>query len=210
MRDPAAVARAAVAPPAFIRTLVGRFGLAELAGEGGMSRVYKAVDLRMVEAGIDDPHVAVKVLNIPFEDVNDAMALLHREMRHLQDLVHPNIVRVFDCDRDGDTVFMTMEFLAGTTLTRKVRAPGFAGVDAAEALPIIRSIADALEFAHAKRVVHGDLTPGNVMLATSGVVKVIDFGIARIIADPVKTFMGRASARADAITGVTPATRARR
>ena len=133
------------------------------------------------------------------------MALLHREMRHLQDLVHPNIVRVFDCDRDGDTVFMTMEFLAGTTLTRKVRAPGFAGVDATEALPIIRSIAAALEFAHAKRVVHGDLTPGNVMLATSGVVKVIDFGIARIIADPVKTFMGRASARADAVTGVTPA-----
>ena len=205
LRDPAAVARAAVAPPAFIRTLGGRFGLTELAGEGGMSRVYKAVDLRMVEAGSDDPHVAVKVLNIPFENVNDAMALLHREMRHLQDLVHPNIVRVFDCDRDGDTVFMTMEYLAGSTLTRKVRAPGFAGIDATEALPIIRSIAAALEFAHAKRVVHGDLTPGNVMLAASGVVKVIDFGIARIIADPVNTFMGRASARADAITGVTPA-----
>ena len=67
------------------------------------------------------------------------------------------------------------------------------------------SVADALEFAHAKRIVHGDLTPGNVMLATSGAVKVIDFGIARIIADPVKTFMGRASSRADAITGVTPA-----
>ncbi|MGH8235715.1 MAG: bifunctional serine/threonine-protein kinase/formylglycine-generating enzyme family protein [Steroidobacteraceae bacterium] len=205
LRDPAAIARSAVAPPAFIRTLGGRFGLAELAGEGGMSRVYKAVDLRMVEAGSDDPHVAVKVLNIPFENVHDAMALLHREMRHLQDLVHPNIVRVFDCDRDGDTVFMTMEYLAGSTLTRKVRVPGFAGIDATEALPIIRSIAAALEFAHAKSVVHGDLTPGNVMLAASGVVKVIDFGIARIIADPVNTFMGRASARADAITGVTPA-----
>ena len=206
LRDPGAIAQAAVAKtPAFIRTLVGRFGLAELAGEGGMSRVYKAVDLRMVEAGSDDPHVAVKVLNIPFENVNDAMALLHREMRYLQDLVHPNIVRVFDCDRDGDTVFMTMEFLAGSTLTRKVRAPGFAGLDAIEALPIISSIADALEFAHAKRVVHGDLTPGNVMLAATGAVKVIDFGIARIIADPVKAFVGRASARADAITGVTPA-----
>ena len=192
LRDPAAVATrpAQSLAPAFIRTLVGRFGLAELAGEGGMSRVYKAVDLRMVEAGTDDPHVAVKVLNIPFEDVNDAMALLHREMRHLQDLVHPNIVRVFDCDRDGDTVFMTMEYLAGSTLTRKVRAPGFAGVDAAEALPIIRSIAAALEFAHAKRVVHGDLTPGNVMLAASGAVKVIDFGIARIIADPGQRLHG--------------------
>ncbi|HET9445988.1 MAG TPA: bifunctional serine/threonine-protein kinase/formylglycine-generating enzyme family protein, partial [Steroidobacteraceae bacterium] len=203
--DPAAVARAVAAQPAFIRTLIGRFGLVELAGEGGMSRVYKAVDQRKVEAGSEDPHVAVKVLNIPFEDVNDAMALLHREMRHLHDLVHPNIVRVFDCDRDGDTVFMTMEFLAGSTLTRKIRAPDFAGLDAAEALPIISSVADALEFAHAKRIVHGDLTPGNVMLATSGVVKVIDFGIARIIADPVKTFMGRASSRADAVTGVTPA-----
>jgi formylglycine-generating enzyme required for sulfatase activity len=206
MRDPGAVARAAMSqPPPFIRTLVGRFGLTELAGEGGMSRVYKAVDLRMVEAGTEDPHVAVKVLNIPFEDVTDAMALLHREMRHLQDLVHPNIVRVFDCDRDGDTVFMTMEYLAGSTLTRKIRAPGFTGVDAAQALPIIRSVAAALEFAHGKRIVHGDLTPGNVMIATSGAVKVIDFGIARIIADPVKSFIGRASSRADAVTGVTPA-----
>ena len=206
LRDPAGIAQAAMSqPPPFIKTLVSRFGLAELAGEGGMSRVYKAVDLRMVEAGSDDPHVAVKVLNIPFENVNDAMALLHREMRHLQDLVHPNIVRVFDCDRDGDTVFMTMEFLAGRTLTRTVRAQGFTGLDEAAALPIIRSIASALEFAHGKRVVHGDLTPGNVMIADSGAVKVIDFGIARIIADPVKTFVGRASARADAITGVTPA-----
>ena len=206
LRDPAGIAQVAMSQtPAFIRTLVGRFGLAELAGEGGMSRVYKAVDLRMVEAGTEDPHVAVKVLNIPFENVNDAMALLHREMRHLQDLVHPNIVRVFDCDRDGDTVFMTMEFLAGRTLTSKVRAPKFGGVDAVEGLSIIRSIASALEFAHGKRVVHGDLTPGNVMLAASGAVKVIDFGIARIIADPVNTFMGRASTRPDAITGVTPA-----
>jgi len=206
LRDPAAIAQAAMSQPApFIQTLGSRFGLTELAGEGGMSRVYKAVDLRMVEAGSDNPHVAVKVLNIPFDNVNDAMALLHREMRHLQDLVHPNIVRVFDCDRDGDTVFMTMEFLAGRTLTSKVRAQGFSGLDQAAALPIIRSIAAALEFAHGKRVVHGDLTPGNVMIADSGIVKVIDFGIARMIADPVKTFIGRASARADAITGVTPA-----
>ena len=125
LHDPAAIAQAAMSqPPPFIRTLVSRFGLAELAGEGGMSRVYKAVDLRMVEAGSEDPHVAVKVLNIPFENVNDAMALLHREMRHLQDLVHPNIVRVFDCDRDGDTVFMTMEFLAGRTLTTTTSVRG--------------------------------------------------------------------------------------
>lgn len=206
LHDPAGIAQAAASqPPPFLNTLVGRFGLMELAGEGGMSRVYKAVDLRMVEAGTDDPHVAVKVLNIPFENVNDAMALLHREMRHLQDLVHPNIVRVFDCNRDGDTVFMTMEYLAGSTLTRKVRSPDFSGLDAEAALPIVRSIASALEFAHGKRVVHGDLTPGNVMVASSGAVKVIDFGIARIIADPVKTFVGRASSRADAITGVTPA-----
>ena len=109
---------------------------------GRMSRVYKAVVLRMVEAGSDDPHVAVKVLNIPFENVNDAMALLHREMRHLR-IVHPNIVRVFDCDRDGDTVFMTMEFLAGRTLTRTVRAQGFTGLDEAAALPVIRGSASA-------------------------------------------------------------------
>src|SRR5277367_4606240 len=93
--------------------LLSRFKLLEMIGEGGMSRVYKAVDLRKVEAGAPDPHIAIKVLTVPFASPADAMAVLSREAHSLQSLTHPNIVRVFDCDRDNDVVFMTMELLCG-------------------------------------------------------------------------------------------------
>jgi formylglycine-generating enzyme required for sulfatase activity len=201
---------APLTPPAtgvakFTRTLLGRFGLIELVGEGGTSSVFKAVDLRRREAGSEDSHVAVKLLNVPFDEVSDAMALLHREMRNLQGLVHPNIVRVFDCDRDGDTVFMTMEYLAGSTLKDSMRETGLVDADGTQAFRVIESIARALEFAHGKGVVHGDLKPGNVMITASGEVKVIDFGIARMIADPAKAFARPDSGAAVHVTGVTPA-----
>ncbi len=205
VQAPSMAMQAAAAAESFSRVLVNRFGLAELIGEGGMSRVYKAVDLRKVEAGAADPHVAVKVLNIPFDDVNDAMALLHRELSSLQILIHPNIVRVIDCDRDGDTVFMTMELLNGRTLNDRLKQPGFAGADRAASVPIVEGIARALEFAHGKRIVHGDLKPGNVVVTAAGEIKVIDFGIARAIADPIKAFMQRSASAADRVTGVTPA-----
>jgi formylglycine-generating enzyme required for sulfatase activity/serine/threonine protein kinase len=185
--------------------LSDRFGLTDLLGQGGMSRVYKAVDLRKVEAGASDPHVAVKVLTIPFEDYTDAMAVLQRETDNLRELTHPNIVRVIDCDRDGDTVFMTMEYLPGKPLADLLRTPHFAGFRREEAARIIADIASALEFAHDRHVVHGDLKPGNVMITENGGAKVIDFGIARLIAQPVGALVRKASHRSEAITGLTPA-----
>lgn len=158
-------------------TLQGRFKLIELVGEGGMSRVYKAIDLRRVEADSQDPHVAVKVLTVPFGDYFSSMQAMHREAHKLQGLAHPNIVRVIDVDRDGQTVFMTMEFLAGQSLQHKLAQ----GMLSAEAEPIIASIANALEFAHRRGIVHGDLKPGNVIITHAGEVKVIDFGIARFL-----------------------------
>src|SRR5208282_1679374 len=109
--------------------LLNRFKLLEMIGEGGMSRVYKAVDLRKVEAGAADPHMAIKVLTVPFANYSDAMAVLSREAHSLQSLTHPNIVRVYDCDRDGEIVFMTMELLSGHSLFDKMRvAKGAGGV----------------------------------------------------------------------------------
>lgn len=184
--------------------LAGRFGLVDLLGEGGMSRVYKAVDMRKVEAGADDPHVAVKVLTIAFDDYTDAVALLHRELDNLRDLTHPNIVRVIDFDRDGATVFMTMELLRGRTLAEILRTPHFEGVTRAEALPIIENIANALQFAHERRLVHGDLKPGNVMITETGAAKVIDFGIARAVAQPISK-LARRPPRRSSVSGLTPA-----
>jgi formylglycine-generating enzyme required for sulfatase activity/predicted Ser/Thr protein kinase len=164
--------------------LKGRFDLIELIGEGGMSRVFKATDLRRAEAGAADPCVAVKVLTGPVSEYFGSITALQREAHKLQGLAHRNVVRVFDCDRDGHTIFMTMEYLAGESLQKKLRAGNFAGLDRSAAESIIIAIADALEYAHANDIVHGDLKPGNVIITTQGAVKVIDFGMARFVARP--------------------------
>jgi formylglycine-generating enzyme required for sulfatase activity/predicted Ser/Thr protein kinase len=162
--------------------LLSRFKLMEQVGVGGMSRVYKAIDLRKVEARSPDPYLAVKVLTVAFSDYFGSIAVLHREADKLQTLTHPNIVRVIDCDRDGQSVFMTMEYLDGVALKSTIQAPTFTGMSQSEAVPLIERIALALAFAHKKGIVHGDLKPGNVIITKAGEVKVIDFGIARFLA----------------------------
>ena len=194
-----------VAAQAIGATLAGRFKLIEYIGSGGTSRLYKAVDQRKVEAGAEDPHVAVKILTLPITDTLEALAVLHRETEGLQALAHPNIVRVIDCDRDGDLVFMTMEFIRGKTLHALMRNARFAGSGRVEAWPVIHGVANALEFAHSRFIVHGDLTPGNVMVSPTGEVKVIDFGIARLFgqrADASKA-SGRTNSRGE-IGGYSP------
>ena len=168
--------------------LQGRFKLVESIGQGGMSTVYKAIDLRKVEARSTDPHVAVKLLTLPSSGLGHSVALLQSEAQKLQSLPHPNIVRVIDCDRDGRTVFMTMEYLTGEPLKRRLLAPGFEGMPAQEADRIVESIAAALDFAHRNGVIHGDLKPGNIIITDKGEVKVIDFGIARLMSRPQTEF----------------------
>jgi formylglycine-generating enzyme required for sulfatase activity len=186
--------------------LLGRFKLLEMIGEGGMSRVYKALDLRKVEAGAADPHIAIKVLTVPFANYSDAMAVLSREAQSLQSLTHPNIVRVFDCDRDGEIVFMTMELLSGQSLFDKLRAAKVTG-----GLPrdmsrrLIKSIADALDFAHGKNILHGDLKPGNIFITDAGEIKVIDFGLARLMVQPGDGQPKAAANAADRMRALTPA-----
>jgi formylglycine-generating enzyme required for sulfatase activity len=187
-------------------TLLGRFKLLEMIGEGGMSRVYKAVDLRKVEAGAADPHIAIKILTVPFANCADAMAVLSREAHSLQSLTHPNIVRVFDCDRDNDIVFMTMELLSGHSLFDTLRAAkASGGLPRDVARRLIRSIANALEFAHGKNILHGDLKPGNVFMTHTGEIKVIDFGLARLMVQPGEVQPKAAANAADRMRALTPA-----
>ena len=164
--------------------LQGRFSLVALIGQGGMSRVYKAIDLRRVEAGAADPYVAVKVLTEPLSEYFGSIVALQREAHKLQSLSHPNIVRVIDCDRDDETVFMTMEYLAGESLQKRLRARKEREIDQPAALALIAAVGDALEYAHRNHIVHGDLKPGNILLTDRGDVKVIDFGMARFVARP--------------------------
>ncbi|MET0331682.1 MAG: protein kinase [Dyella sp.] len=156
-----------------------RFLLERELGRGGMGVVYLARDERKVEARDRDPYVAVKVLNDEFRRHPDSLIALQREARRAQALAHDNIVRVYDFDKDGAIVFMTMEYIDGADLRSVIRARAFNGMPLAQAWPLIEGMARALRRAHAADVVHSDFKPGNVMIDRKGVPKVFDFGIAR-------------------------------
>lgn len=165
-------------------TLNGRFVLEECIGFGGMGTVYKALDLRKLEASDRNPYIAIKVLNVQFSGHPQSLIALQREAKKAQTLAHPNIVTVYDFDRDGPMVYLTMEYLAGEPLSRMLRAPDFRGIPFDKAMKIVTGIARALAYAHERGFVHCDLKPANVIVTQRGDVKVIDFGIARVFRQP--------------------------
>lgn len=185
-------------------TLNGRFVLEECLGVGGMGTVYKALDLRKLEASDRKPHIAIKVLNVQFRGQPTSLIALQREARKAQTLAHRNIVTVYDFDRDGPLVYLTMEYLSGRPLSKVLRAPDFKGMPLDTALPIIAGMGQALAYAHERGFVHCDFKPANVFLTDRGEVKVIDFGIARAFQrrdeDPDVTVFDPAS-----LGGITPA-----
>lgn len=162
--------------------LKDRFVLEEVLGAGGMGVVYKAKDLLKVEAQDRDPYVAIKVLGEEFKTHPEAFISLQRESRKSQRIAHPNIVNVYDFDKDGDTVFMTMEYMEGSPLDKLIRQYKSTGLPTDDAWSIIDGMSQALLHAHAENIVHSDFKPGNVFVTTKGVAKVFDFGISRAVA----------------------------
>ena len=165
-----------------IQVINQRFLLASKLGVGGMGTVYKAKDLRKVEAQDNNPWVAVKLLNDAFKDHPSAFIALQREAQKSQKLAHPNIVRVYDFDRDGETVYMTMELLRGEDLNHVIKRKK-KGFEQEDALNIIRQVGGALAEAHKHNIVHSDFKPGNIFYTSNKVAKVFDFGIARAVAE---------------------------
>jgi serine/threonine protein kinase len=158
-----------------------RFVLEARLGTGGMGTVYKALDLRKQEAEDRNPYIAVKILNEDFRAHPESLRTLQRESKKAQSLAHPSIVTVYDFDRDGTSIYMTMEYLEGKPLDRITKAPGFKGLPLAQALEIIDDVGQALAFAHKRGIVHCDFKPGNIFITETGPAKVIDFGIARAV-----------------------------
>lgn len=155
-----------------------RFLLEEVLGEGGMGTVYKAKDLRKVEAEDPNPYIAIKVLNSEFKDHPDAFVTLQQEAAKSQALAHPNIVTVHDFDRDGDILFMTMELLEGEPLDKLLRRKPGKIRPKQQIWSLVRDLCIALAYAHKRQLIHADLKPGNIFITRDGHAKVLDFGIA--------------------------------
>jgi serine/threonine protein kinase len=160
-----------------LKVLNDRFVLGPIIGKGGMGVVYKARDLRKTEVNDKDDIVAIKVLSSELRDLPKYLVALQREAKKAQILAHPNIVTVYDFDRDGDIAYMTMEYMDGVPLNKVINGPSL--LPKKEAIRVIREIGYGLAYAHKHKIVHSDLKPGNIFLLNNGKIKILDFGIAR-------------------------------
>src|SRR5450756_266903 len=150
---------------------IAHYEIVEKLGAGGMGVVYRARDTHL------DRFVAIKVL--PPGKVADAerKARFVQEAKAASALNHPNIVTIYDIDEADGVHFIAMEHVAGKTLHESIPRKG---LPVNQALKCAVQIADALAKAHSAGIIHRDLKPGNVMVTGGGLVKVLDFGLAKL------------------------------
>ncbi len=151
-------------------TKLGTYEIIEAIGAGGMAEVYKALDTKL---GRD---VAIKVLPKAFTKDRERRARFEREARIVASLNHPNIAAIYGLEERDGVHFLVLEYVPGETLADRI-ARG--AITLEEALDIFKQITEALEAAHEKGIVHRDLKPSNIMIKPEGVVKVMDFGLAK-------------------------------
>ena len=147
-------------------TRLGPYQITTLLGKGGMGEVYKATDTKL------NREVAIKVLPASLANDADYLARFQREAQALAALPPPNIATIFGLEQNA----IVMELVDGKPL----HGP----VPISEALQLAKQIAEALEAAHEKGIIHRDLKPGNILVTPDGVVKVLDFGLAKAIEKP--------------------------
>ena len=151
---------------------LGSYEVTALIGRGGMGEVYRARDTKLHR------DVALKVLPDLFAHDPERLARFQREAQVLASLNHPNIAQIHGLEESGETRALVLEYVEGPTLTDRI-AQGAIPLD--EALPIAKQIAEALEAAHEAGVIHRDLKPANVKVRSDGMVKVLDFGLAKAL-----------------------------
>jgi serine/threonine protein kinase len=148
------------------------YRIERLLGGGGMGEVYRARDTRL------DRSVAIKILPECFAQDPERLARFEREAKTLAALNHPNIAIVHGFEEDDGIEALVMELIEGPTLADRI-AQG--AIPVSEALPIAKQIAEALEAAHEQGIIHRDLKPANIKVRSEGTVKVLDFGLAKVL-----------------------------
>ncbi len=162
-------------PPSLLEPgdrLAGRFQVVRSLGAGGMGEVFEARDEVLGET------VALKVLSALASLEPEAVERFRREAVAARRISHPNVVRLYDIGEDRDIIFLSMEYVPGTTLAERIRRQG--RLDPAEVRSLGEQICDALEAAHGRGVVHRDLKPHNILIDQSDRFRVIDFGVAKL------------------------------
>ena len=160
--------------PLVIGSRLGAYEIVAVLGAGGMGEVYRARDTRLGR------EVAIKVVLSAFAGDPDRAARFQREAKVLASLNHPHIAALYALETAGDQHFLIMELVEGQTLADRLLLGPLPG---AEAVTIAIQIADALEAAHEKGIVHRDLKPANIKVTPEDRVKVLDFGLAKALAD---------------------------
>ena len=156
--------------------LRGRYVIEQRLGQGGKGTVFKALDRYRTGLPLLQQYVAIKVLHhLPISRL-ETLEALRRELQCAQLLSHPNVVKVFDLDRDAGLDFFTMEYLEGELLSSLLLRFQTQPLPRAYAWSIIRQIALGLQHAHERGIVHADLKPQNIMITNSGEVRILDFG----------------------------------
>jgi CheY-like chemotaxis protein/predicted Ser/Thr protein kinase len=161
---------------------IGRYEIIKELGQGAMGIVYQALDPNIQRV------VALKVLRPALTSDPEFRQRFRREARSAGRLIHPGIVTIFDAAEEGDTSFLVMEYLEGPTLDHVIEEHG--ALPPARVRHIAMQICDALDYAHDAQVIHRDIKPSNILLLPGDRVKLTDFSIARVVAEPRLTHTG--------------------
>jgi eukaryotic-like serine/threonine-protein kinase len=163
-------------PGGLIGRRVSHYRVLEVIGAGGMGMVFKAEDLKLGRP------VALKFL--PEEFASDAVALkrFEREAQTASALNHPNICTIYEIEEHEGQPFIVMELLQGDTLRSRISGSEFEAFPLVEIFDIAVQVCDGLQAAHDKGIVHRDIKPANIFLTTQGAVKILDFGLAKLVA----------------------------
>ncbi|MBR7927350.1 Stk1 family PASTA domain-containing Ser/Thr kinase [Aerococcaceae bacterium zg-ZUI334] len=155
--------------------LSGRYRITDVIGQGGMANVFLAHDL------ILNRDVAVKVLRFDFQDNQDAIRRFQREAMSASQLLHHNIVEVYDVDETDQQQYIVMEYVKGTDLKSYIQQ--HAPLSLELTVSIMSQILSAIEVAHKNRIIHRDIKPQNILITDQNEVKITDFGIAIALSD---------------------------